>query len=194
MTRWAMGCPRPRSFARRQLSSAAVGAVATRWPRRAARTPRSSTKRWPWPAPRSSRRSPEPMRVLALDHGTARIGCAISDPSGTLATPLPVIEPPQARAVADLVEKHDVERVVVGLPLHLSGEEGSQAALARSFCVELEAILDVPVETYDERLTTRMADVSKREGATAAPDSLAAAHLLQAYLAGRAAIEEGEDE
>ncbi|HXR31275.1 MAG TPA: Holliday junction resolvase RuvX [Solirubrobacterales bacterium] len=134
------------------------------------------------------------MRVLALDHGTARIGCAISDPSGTLATPLPVIEPPQARAVADLVEKHDVERVVVGLPLHLSGEEGSQAALARSFCVELEAILDVPVETYDERLTTRMADVSKREGATAAPDSLAAAHLLQAYLAGRAAIEEGEDE
>jgi len=134
------------------------------------------------------------MRVLALDHGTARIGCAISDPSGTLATPLPVIEPPQARAVADLVEKHEVERVVVGLPLHLSGEEGSQAALARSFCAELEAILEVPVETYDERLTTRMADASKRAGAAAAPDSLAAAHLLQAYLAGRAAIEGDEDE
>ena len=46
------------------------------------------------------------MRVLALDHGTARIGCAISDPSGTLATPLPVIEPPEARSVADLVAKH----------------------------------------------------------------------------------------
>ncbi len=134
------------------------------------------------------------MRVLALDHGTARIGCAISDPSGTLATPLPVIEPPQARAVADLVAQYEVERVVVGLPLHLSGEEGSQAALARSFCTELEAILDIPVETYDERLTTRMADASKREGAAAAPDSLAAAHLLQAYLAGRAAIEEGEDD
>jgi putative Holliday junction resolvase len=134
------------------------------------------------------------MRVLALDHGTARIGCAISDPSGTLATPLPVIEPPQARAVADLVDTYEVERIVVGLPLHLSGEEGSQAALARGFCAELEAILDVPVETYDERLTTRMADASKREGAAAAPDSLAAAHLLQAYLAGRAAIEEGEDD
>jgi putative Holliday junction resolvase len=133
------------------------------------------------------------MRILALDHGTARIGCAISDPSGTLATPLPVIEPPEARSVADLVEKHEVERVVVGLPLHLSGEEGSQAALARTFCAELEAVLSVPVETYDERLTTRMADVSKREGATAAPDSLAAAHLLQAYLAGQAAIEEGDD-
>ncbi len=134
------------------------------------------------------------MRVLALDHGTARIGCAISDPSGTLATPLPVIEPPQARAVANLVAKHEVERVVVGLPLHLSGEEGSQAAIVRAFCKELEAILEIPVEAYDERLTTRMAEASKREGAAAAPDSLAAAHLLQAYLAGRAAIDEGDDD
>jgi putative Holliday junction resolvase len=133
------------------------------------------------------------MRVLALDHGTARIGCAISDPSGTLATPLPVIEPPEPRAVVELVDQCEVERVVVGLPLHLSGEEGSQAALARTFCGELEAVLDVPVETYDERLTTRMADASKREGAAAAPDSLAAAHLLQAYLAGRAAVEGMDD-
>ena len=132
--------------------------------------------------------------MLALDHGTARIGCAISDPSGTLATPMAVIEPPEARAVAELVAEHGVERVVVGLPLHLSGEEGSQAALTRTFCGELEAILDVPVETYDERLTTRMAEASRREGATAPPDSIAAAHLLQAYLAGRAAVEEGDDE
>jgi len=121
--------------------------------------------------------------VLALDHGTARIGCAISDPSGTLARPLPTIEPPEARAVAELVAEHEVERVVVGLPLLLSGDEGSQAALARTFCAELEAIVDVPVETYDERLTTRMADASKRAGASAAADSLAAAHLLEAYLA-----------
>lgn len=134
------------------------------------------------------------MRVLALDHGTARIGCALSDPSGTLAAPLPTIEPPEARAVAELVAEREVERVVVGLPLHLSGEEGSQVALARSFCAELEALLDVPVETYDERLTTRMADASKREGAEAPSDSLAAAHLLQTYLAGQAAIEGGEDE
>jgi putative Holliday junction resolvase len=123
------------------------------------------------------------MRVLALDHGTVRIGVAISDPSGTLARPLPVIEPPEARAVSELVAEHGVERVVVGLPLHLSGEEGSQAGLARSFCRELEAMLDVPVETYDERLTTRMADASRRSGASAARDSLAAAHLLDSYLA-----------
>jgi putative Holliday junction resolvase len=134
------------------------------------------------------------VRVLALDHGTARIGCAISDPSGTLATPLPVIEPPSPSAVVELVSTYEVERVVVGLPLHLSGEEGSQAALARTFCAELEKVLDVPVETYDERLTTRMAEASRREGATAAPDSLAAAHLLQAYLAGQAAIEDSDDE
>jgi putative Holliday junction resolvase len=127
------------------------------------------------------------MRVLALDHGTARIGCAISDPSGTLVTPLPTIEPPEPRAVAELVAEHDVDRVLVGLPLHLSGEEGAQAGLARSFCAELEAILEVPVEAYDERLTTKMAEASRREGATAAADSLAAAHLLEGYLAGAAA-------
>jgi putative Holliday junction resolvase len=123
------------------------------------------------------------MRVLALDHGTVRIGCAISDPSGTLARPLPVIEPPEPRAVAELVGEHGVERVIVGLPLHLSGAEGAQAGLARGFCRELEALVPVPVETYDERLTTRMADASRRAGAGAARDSLAAAHLLESYLA-----------
>ncbi len=132
------------------------------------------------------------MRVLALDHGTARIGCAISDPSGTLATPLPVIEPPHPRAVAELVAEYEVERVVVGLPLHLNGSEGAQAGLSRTFCGELEAMLDIPVETYDERLTTRMAEASRREGAAAASDSLAAAHLLQAYLAARESSEGDE--
>jgi putative Holliday junction resolvase len=128
--------------------------------------------------------------VLALDHGTARIGCALSDPSGTLATPLPVIEPPHPRAVAELVAEYEVDRVVVGLPLHLSGAEGTQAALARTFCGELEAMLEIPVEMYDERLTTRMAEASSREGASAASDSLAAAHLLQTYLSAREAGDE----
>jgi putative Holliday junction resolvase len=133
------------------------------------------------------------MRVLALDHGTARIGCAISDPSGTLATPLPVIEPPEARSVAELAAEHGVERIVVGLPVHLSGEEGSQAALARTFRAELEAMLDIPIDTYDERLTTRMADASRQAGASAARDSLAAAHLLEAYLASRSGGEDDGD-
>jgi putative Holliday junction resolvase len=120
--------------------------------------------------------------VLALDHGTVRIGAAICDPTGTLCTPLPVIEPPEADAVAALVREREVERVVVGLPVHLSGEEGSQAALARAFVAELGETIDVPVDTYDERLTSRMADTSRREGAGASRDSIAAAHLLEAYL------------
>jgi putative Holliday junction resolvase len=120
--------------------------------------------------------------VLALDHGTVRIGAAICDPTGTLCTPLPVIEPPEPASVTTLVREREVERVVVGLPVHLSGEEGSQAALARTFAEELGALLDVPVDTYDERLTSRMADASRRAGAGAARDSLAAAHLLEAYL------------
>jgi putative holliday junction resolvase len=120
--------------------------------------------------------------VLALDHGTVRIGAAICDPTGTLCTPLPVIEPPEADAVAALVSEREVERVVVGLPVHLSGEEGTQAALARAFAEELGEVLEIPVDTYDERLTSRMADVSRREGAGASRDSIAAAHLLEAYL------------
>jgi putative Holliday junction resolvase len=134
------------------------------------------------------------VRVLALDHGTVRIGAALSDPSGTLATPLPTIEPPEPRTVAELVDEHGVERVVVGLPLHLSGEEGSQAGLARGFCAELEAMLSIPVETYDERLTSKMADATRRGGASASRDSIAAAHLLEAYLAGQAAAEEKADD
>jgi putative Holliday junction resolvase len=122
------------------------------------------------------------LRVLALDHGTVRVGAAICDPTGTLCTPLPVIEPPEPRSVVELVREREVERVVVGLPVHLSGEEGSQAALARSFADELSALLDVQVDTYDERLTSQMADASRRAGAGAARDSLAAAHLLEAYL------------
>jgi putative Holliday junction resolvase len=122
------------------------------------------------------------LRVLALDHGTVRIGAAICDPTGTLCTPLPVVEPPEPASVVELVREREVERVVVGLPVHLSGEEGSQAALARTFAAELTALVDVPVDTYDERLTSRMADASRRAGSKAARDSLAATHLLEAYL------------
>ncbi len=121
------------------------------------------------------------MRVLALDYGSARCGCAISDPSGTLARPLAVIEPPEPKIVAEIVAEHEVERVVVGLPVTMSGEEGEQAASSRAFAADLERVLDVPVETYDERLTTKMAQQSARAGATAAEDSLAAAHLLESY-------------
>lgn len=125
------------------------------------------------------------MRVLGLDHGGARCGCAISDPSGTVVRPLDAIEPPFAQKVAQLASEHEVERVVVGLPVSLSGEEGEQARASRAFAAELKGVLEVPVDTYDERLTTKLAERSRRKGAKADPDSLAAAHLLEGYLASR---------
>jgi putative holliday junction resolvase len=144
-------------------------------------------------------------RVLALDHGSARCGCAISDPSGTLATPLPAVERPDSKrglaAIARMVEEHGVERVVVGLPLTLRGEEGEQAATARRFAERLNRRLTIPVELHDERLTTRLAErtggsevsllragarpQTARLGGRRHPnaDSRAAAHLLESYLA-----------
>lgn len=125
------------------------------------------------------------MRILAIDYGSARIGCAISDPTETLARPLAVLEPADPRSVAELVTAHEVERVVIGMPVRLDGREGDQAAATRLFGEQLEHLIDVPVETYDERLTTRMAEASRRGGAQAGEDSLAAAHLLESYLASR---------
>jgi putative holliday junction resolvase len=123
-------------------------------------------------------------RILALDHGSARCGCAISDPSGTLATPLRAVDRPDTRkglgALARLVGEHGAERVVVGLPVTLRGEEGEQAAEARAFAQRLERRLDVPVELHDERFTTRLAE---RTGGSEDADSRAAAHLLESYLA-----------
>jgi putative Holliday junction resolvase len=122
------------------------------------------------------------LRVLALDYGAARCGCAISDPTETLVRPLDALEPPDPEGVAKLVAAEEVDEVVVGLPTTLAGQEGEQAELSKAFAEELAELLDVPVRTYDERLTTRMAERSAREGARAHPDSLAAAHLLESYL------------
>lgn len=127
------------------------------------------------------------MRILALDHGEARCGCAVSDPSGTLATPLTAIDRPDTRRglarVARLAGELEAELVVVGLPLTLAGEEGPQALLARDFAARVRPRVRVPVELHDERLTTRMAEAV---GGSADPDSRAAAHLLEGYLATRA--------
>ena len=126
-------------------------------------------------------------RVLALDYGRARGGCAVSDPTGTLATPLPAVERPPTRrglaAIRRLVEEHEVDRVIVGLPLTLRGDEGDQASETRAFTDRLAGALAVPVELHDERLTTRQAARSGAPGARASEDSRAAAHLLESYLA-----------
>ena len=126
------------------------------------------------------------MRVLALDYGSARCGAAVSDPSGTLATPLaPVLRPGTRKGVgrvAALAAELDAERVVVGLPLSLAGGDSAQTAEARAFADRLGRVLPVPVELYDERFTTKLA---RDAGGRAAEDSRAAAILLEGWLASR---------
>ena len=122
-------------------------------------------------------------RVVALDHGSARCGVAVSDPTGTLATPLePVLRPDTrkglARVRAVLAEQEAV-RVVVGLPLSLAGGDSDQTRAARAFAERLAATVDIPVELHDERFTTRIA---QRAGGSASEDSRAAAVLLEDYL------------
>jgi putative Holliday junction resolvase len=122
-------------------------------------------------------------RVLALDYGSARCGCAVSDPTGTLATPVEPVEAPGTRRgigrLRALVAELEAERVVVGLPLSLSGGDTEQTRETREFAERLGAALSVPVELYDERFTTRLAE---RFGGDASEDSRAAAHLLESWL------------
>ncbi len=123
-------------------------------------------------------------RALALDYGSARCGAALSDPTGTLATPIdPVVRPASDAGlarIAELVRERSVETVVVGLPLTLAGGESDQTAEARAFAKRLgEIVAPVPVRLHDERLTTAQA---RRAGGSAREDSRAAAHLLQAWL------------
>ena len=125
------------------------------------------------------------MKVLALDYGRARTGVAVSDPTGTIARPLCVIERAGSddglARLARLIAEEAAERVVVGLPLTLQGARGEQARETEAFVEALRARTDVPVDTFDERFTTDLAE--RTETAKAAEDARAAAHLLSSYLA-----------
>jgi putative Holliday junction resolvase len=124
------------------------------------------------------------VKVLALDYGRARTGVAVSDPTGTIARPLCVIERVGTgdglARVAELIGEHEVERVVVGLPLTLRGERGEQVDETERFVEALNDVTNVPVVTFDERFTT---DLAEQTDADAPEDARAAAHLLTSYLA-----------
>ena len=124
------------------------------------------------------------MKVLALDYGAARTGVAVSDPTGTLARPLCVVQRASSEAglarLAELVRDEQAERVVVGLPLTLRGERGAQVGETERFLDALREVLNVPVDTFDERFTTALAAGG---GGDAPEDARAAAHLLSSYLA-----------
>ena len=132
----------------------------------------------------TERRSPPGGRVVALDYGSARCGVAVSDPTGTLATPLDAVDRPNTRKgfnrLLAAIRAQELARVIVGLPLSLSGGDSAQTTEARAFAERLATMLDVPVELHDERFTTTLAQ--QRPGA-AAEDSRAAAVLLEDWLA-----------
>jgi putative Holliday junction resolvase len=123
------------------------------------------------------------VKVVALDFGTARTGVAVSDPTGTLARPLGVVERAATdeglRRLAEIVREEEAERVVVGLPLTLRGEHGEQARATERFVEALREVVSVPVESFDERFTTALASIA---GGDAPEDARAAAHLLSSYL------------
>ena len=130
------------------------------------------------------------MRVLALDYGSARCGCALSDPTGTIVTPIEAV--PRAgsrrglRMLEGLVRDRAVEHVVVGLPLSLQGGDTDQTRKTRAFARRLSLRLGekIPVEMHDERFTTRMAQ--RMQGPFAeSEDSRAAALLLESWLMAR---------
>jgi putative holliday junction resolvase len=135
------------------------------------------------------------MRVLALDYGSARCGCALSDPSGTIVTPIEAVARPATKRgfarLRELVREREVERVIVGLPLSLAGADTEQTRETRAFASALSQRLgeSVPVEMHDERFTTRMAQQMHGAGGPGgfktSEDSRAAAHLLESWLASR---------
>lgn len=133
----------------------------------------------------------EPGRVLGLDLGDARIGVAISDDRRRIAVPLGTVRtgaPADVKAIADLVHGHGVTLVVIGHPLHLSGEAGERAHHAERFADALDAFLDVPVLLQDERLSSVEADRALREAGASGRerrrtvDRSAATVILQAWL------------
>jgi putative Holliday junction resolvase len=131
-------------------------------------------------------------RVLGVDLGDVRIGVAISDDARRVAVPLGTVHvgrpPGELKAIAGLVRENDVAVVVVGLPLSLDGSRGPRAGLAEAFAEGLRAIVPVPVELHDERLTTVEAERGLRAAGVpgrdrrAVVDAEAARILLQSWL------------
>ena len=135
------------------------------------------------------------MRAVGIDLGSVRVGVAVSDPGGVLASPHAVIRRGRShaddhRAIAGVVEEVGAEVVVVGMPLSLDGSAGPAAKLVEAEVEELRQVLPVPVEVYDERFTTVTAERSLGEGGVRGKarrkvvDQAAAAVLLQAWLEG----------
>ena len=131
-------------------------------------------------------------RILGIDFGTRRVGCAVSDPRRLIATPLEVRErrdqTQDARYFTKLVEDHEIDRIVVGLPVHVNGREGNSAKQARNFGDWLASVTKLDVFYHDERYSTVEADEAlmsvgyNRKKRAGLRDMIAAQILLQSYL------------
>jgi len=139
---------------------------------------------------------PANFRALALDLGERRIGVAVSDALGMVARPLEIFARTSRKAdfahIGALIAAHQVDVVIVGLPFNMDGSEGCQAAWVRDYSAALAQTLAVPVEFWDERLTSEEAvDILHTQGKSAAKgtvDAVAAAVILQSYLDSRYSV------
>jgi putative Holliday junction resolvase len=146
----------------------------------------------------ADRRYNEAMRILAIDYGSRRIGLALSDPTGTLARPLPFVpakaDAQLARELAALAKKEDVRLILLGLPRHMNGSLGEAAAQVMAFEALLAKATPIPIRLIDERLSTVQAGRQLLEAGRNTRDqrglidSEAAAVLLQGYLGSQAPL------
>ena len=130
--------------------------------------------------------------VLGIDVGTVRVGVAVGDPTGVIASPVESVPRRDAGAmwqrIRGIAAEHECDRAVVGLPRMMDGSEGAAATAARTFADELHEELQIPVEMWDERLTTVQAERSmiaagtRRRQRKERIDAVAAAIMLQAWL------------
>jgi putative Holliday junction resolvase len=130
------------------------------------------------------------MRILGIDWGESKVGIAVSDPLGITAQPLPYIKNDQSMFVQlkAIIEKFEIEIILLGYPRQMSGKEGIAASKVRSFCENIKNELNIPVNMWDERLTTKMAEKSlinagiSREKRKELVDSISASMMLQSYM------------
>lgn len=132
-------------------------------------------------------------RLLGVDVGTVRIGIALSDPTGTICTPLTTLsaegQPEDQQRVADIAAEYETQGIIVGLPINMDGSFGPSARSAQAFCKVLRTLTDLPVKTHDERLTSHEAEARLRSAGIQPSrkkqqvDSAAAALILESYLA-----------
>jgi putative Holliday junction resolvase len=133
-----------------------------------------------------------PTRILAIDYGSRRVGVAISDPMNIVARGLPTLENNRElfKQLQKIVFDHDVAKIVVGMPFNLRGEKGFKAKEVDEFIEKLRAEIGIPVTTWDERFTSKIAQGVIRELGTkkmkrrtkGAVDKMASVLLLQSYL------------